>query len=191
MRLSEESRPFVAGLLSSGWSVAQILIALRNNDIKTSKSSLNRFVNQHGLRKITSKTGGTFDFLSLDILEPYMHWLQSKLLDNTHTEEILYLLERDFGIVVSKSSLQRFFNEHRMMRAVEISRDDLIYFLYNDQKEQGWQQGYKMVCARLRSVFGIPVKQKAVMDIMRELNPEANLRRLTEKFVRRFLFHHL
>jgi hypothetical protein len=114
-------------------------------------------------------------------------WLKERLLENVPATGILLRLKRDFEIDISKSTLQRFLSLNDLHRTVDIPNQQLKEFIQQDQDSQGRQVGYKMLVARIRSVFGIPVKQKPVMDIMKELYPEEVKRRQTRKFIRRYV----
>jgi hypothetical protein len=177
--LNEGMSPIISALMASGGFINQILDSFRQRGVKTSKSTLNRFISRLGLRATTSIGINTY------IIEGLLPWLEAHLLQNVPASGILYSLARDHELHISKSTLQRFLVRANL-NTIDIPRQVLTDFLQFDQERQFSQCGYKLITARLRSVFGIPVKQKAVMEIMRELNPEANMRRRTQQ-ISRFL----
>ena len=100
---------------------------------------------------------------------------------------ILHMMKKKYGLVISLRSLNRIFKKNGLKRKnlQESSREDVIIAIKMELAGSGFNLGYRSMWKRLFKVYGLVVKQKTVLEFLREVDPAGVERRCRYRLARR------
>lgn len=87
---------------------------------------------------------------------------------------ILHLMKIKFGLKISMRSLSRIFRRHGMKRKniQESPPEQIVLAIVMEIRDVGCNLGYRAMWQRIRKVYQLKVKQKTVMSLLREIDPD-------------------
>lgn len=106
--------------------------------------------------------------------EEYFHAIKKYFSKDYSHKAIIHMLEKKYGVQISLRNLSRILSKNNLRRKniVESPAEQILLAIFLEIQGSGGKLGYRSLWSKIRNVYQLKVKQKTVMFMLRELDPD-------------------